>query len=449
MFQLTSGPYQGRRVALIQTAGGEIKLTWADLPYVSWSTPQTITTAADQAFDAVMEDSGTLHLVYVAASTNYLDTRQIEFSGGIWTEGAAVTIYNVDDSYHPSLARTSEGELWVSWTSLDAGTYTVRVKTSTDDGASWGTGPTDAGVVLASSANDHFSRLTVATSDIWAIFCENGTALSARSQVIGSGSWDAATILASGGDLDDQFDVAVSDSDQIGVVFDQAQLKFREFDGDNWGSVVTLDGDEGFSPQLRYRQNVPVVVYLSAVAGGQVVLKQTDRRTGSFSTPSPLDPRAGTFDSVLLYDLSSFDYADLTTAAASAATADVYHPESNELFGDPGDCLCVGMATKFRYLKLLLSTAGSGGSVVYSYRTNDGWIAFTPAGGNYAFDATDQELALWDDYDSIPTLWRKLAMPGAEPLYWVLIQVESDYTVGPVGSQITSMSDLKTISLRR
>jgi len=284
---------------------------------------------------------------------------------------------------------------------------------------------------LASSLNPHYSRLVATNTDIWAMYCESGTALSARSQVIGSGSWDAKIDLATGSGLDEQFDTAVSDNDQGG------------------SSVLTIDSDACFSPQLRYQQNVPVVVYLSEAAGGQVLLRHTNRRTGSFATPATLDSGASTFDTVLLYDLSSFEYADLTMAAGSSTTADVYHPQSNVLIEHPGDCICLGMAAKFRYLKLLLSTAGSGGSVTYSYWTNDGWVAFTPAGGNYAFDASDQELLLWDDYQSIPQLWQKQAMADNDPLYWVLIQVESGYTTGPVGSQITAMSDLKAISLRR
>jgi hypothetical protein len=43
------------------------------------------------------------------------------------------------------------------------------------------------------------------------------------------------------------------------VAFDHGQLKYREYDGVNWGSIVTLDSDGGDFPQMLFNDNVPAV----------------------------------------------------------------------------------------------------------------------------------------------------------------------------------------------
>ena len=95
------------------------------------------------------------------------------------------------------------------------------------------------------------------------------------------------------------------------------------------------------------------------------------------------------------------------------------------------------------------STAGGGGTVSYSYWTSGGWVAFTPVGGNYHLDTTDYDLLLWEDYHSIPGDWQKQAIGDGEAMFWITIQVNSDYSVGPVGSQITAVSDIRAIATRR
>ena len=44
------------------------------------------------------------------------------------------------------------------------------------------------------------------------------------------------------------------------AVFDANGIKYREFDGSNWGSLTTLDSNEGTFPQITFSNNVPVVV---------------------------------------------------------------------------------------------------------------------------------------------------------------------------------------------
>jgi hypothetical protein len=213
--------------------------------------------------------------------------------------------------------------------------------------------------------------------------------------------------------------------------------------------VVEPDSSPAEWPQVRFQGNAPVVTWLYPEAAAQKRLMFSDRRTGVFSAPDELDPAAGFLNKVLLYHFGSFDYADVTAESASAAAADIYHPASGALLQNSYDCLCVGMDHRFRFLRVLLSTAGSGGTVAWSYWNGTAWTAFTPSSGACHFDAIDKEVVLWDDYANIPDDWQKAAVAGDTPRFWIRIQVESSYTTPPVGSRITAISNLSAVSVRR
>lgn len=450
LLKVTSGQYSTRLVAVIQTTAGEIKYSWADRPYVSWSTPVTIASdAADQPCDSVIESDGDVHVIYTESSTSLLVTKKLTFSGGGWTVGSRVTIYNGTGAYFPSVTVEAEGKLWVSWSHLNLGSYYLHVKSSSDGGATWGSGPSDAGDEISNAASSLFSKTVVGLSDVFVVYSHDDSTLSVRSIPVAGGSWtDAVDLASSSGDFDEHFDAAVSDSGLVAVAYDQGAMKYREYDGAVWGPVIALDSGEGQSVQLLFKANVPVVVYLSQFASGQQRLMYTSRQTGSFGAPAPLDGGADTFDDVLVYDTASSTYNDLSVAAASATPADVFHASSSTLMKELGDAVYLGMDRKFRYLRVLLSTSGVGGSVNYSYWNGSAWVAFTPAAGLYHFNTSDRELLLWNDYDSTPADWQKKAFETSER-YWIRIQVAVAFTTGPVGSQITSISDLKALSVRR
>ncbi|MFH1686760.1 MAG: sialidase family protein [bacterium] len=451
LFEVPDGQYRSRKAAVVKTAAGEIKLAWSDQPYVTWSSLTTLAAdAADQPFDAVMDEDGHIHLVYSETSTYDLVTRKITFSGGSWTAGSQVTIYAPYESFKPSLVLAADGTLWVGWVRKDGSTYYLQVKSSSDGGATWGSGSSDGGDILTPAVTALDARLAITDRDLYAVCTHGGDTISMRSRSLGGSSWAATVDLASAtGAMDEHFDVAVAASGLLGVVWDQGGLRYREFNGSNWDSVVELDAEAARWPQLRFNGNVPVVTYLTAVSSDQVLLRYTDRRTGSFSEGAVLDGAATTFANVQIYDLGSFSYADVTSAAASNTTADVYHPASGVMLNGIGDCLCLGMAHPFRYLKLLLATAGSGGTVAYSYWNGQFWQGFTPAGGQYNLDAVDHDLLLWQDYHAIPDDWQKQAVAGQEALFWIKIQTTSTFTTGPVGSQITAISDLKGLLVGR
>jgi len=450
LMRVDSGPYEGRLVAILQTSPGILQLTWSDRPHVDWSAPLSVVTdSAVEPFDCVMNQAGEIHLFYSEAGSLDLVTRRLSFAGGEWTVGSPVTIYNGHDNYYPSAVVDSSSGLWVAWSRKDGSFYYLQAKSSGDNGATWGGGATDPGDDLALFADSAYVRLVADHSSVHAVFRRGGDSLSIRSAPISTGVWSEQFDLATGlSDLDQHFDAAVSGEGLIGVVFDNDSLKYREYDGNNWGAMITLDESPGAWPQLGFNANVPVVVYLSQVAGGQQLIKFTTRRTGSFTTPGPLLTNAGLLAGVKAYHAGSGTYEDLTEAAGSASTADVYHTASSRLIEATGDCLYLMMPRPFRYLKLLLSTAGSGGSANYSYFNGTNWQAFSPISGGYQLDNVDQDLLLFEDEDSIPDNWQPVAVDD-EVGFWIKIEVETLYATGPVGSMITSISELTALAVRR
>jgi len=449
LFKVSGGQYSGRLAAIVQTGSNDIKLAWADRPYSAWSEWQSVADDCEEgAFDCLMDSAGNIHVVYSEQSTLYLVTKKLLFSGGVWTVGSKVTIYNGSGCYYPSINIEPAGDLWVGYSRFISPNKQVYVKSSSDGGASWGSGSSDPGAQLSATAIYAYSKVVMGLNDIHVIYTLGGTQLSIRSRPLAGGDWSSAYTIASGSSLTYNFDAAVGPDGLLAVVFGHEDLQYREYDGSNWGAVITLDSGSKESPQVLFRQNIPVVVYLDTWAGTQKIIKYTDRQTGVFSAPEILDNHARFFDGVILYDKISENYADRTDQAQSTTTADVYHPSSGCLVKSSGDMIYLGMDDRFRYLEFALSTPGSGGTVGYSYWDGANWKAFTPSGDNAYLDAAGVALVLWSDYAGFPADWQKKIVNG-ENRFWVKIEVASAYTTGPVADRIAAVSFVEKIIFRR
>jgi hypothetical protein len=154
------------------------------------------------------------------------------------------------------------------------------------------------------------------------------------------------------------------------------------------------------------------------------------------------------FDTVLLYHAAGATYEDLTEEAASVAAADVYHSGSGCLLKDVGDVMYVGLDTRFRFLECLLSTAGVGGTVGFSYWDGTQWVAVTPISGGGGLDLTNNEILLWSDYLSLPSDWQKKMVNGVSR-FWIRVAVTGAYSTGPVADHVSAVSETRTLSFRR
>ena len=65
LFKVPSGEFTGRMLAILKTSDSDIKFTYSDRPYSTWSTLTTIATdSSSTPIDAVMDGSGNVYVVY-------------------------------------------------------------------------------------------------------------------------------------------------------------------------------------------------------------------------------------------------------------------------------------------------------------------------------------------------------------------------------------------------
>ena len=85
LLKIRYGTYAGRVALLLQSSASIIKLTYADYPYSTWSTPTTVINDADDfPFDALMDNDGNIFLAYTLVTSNDLVMRKLNFSAGNW-----------------------------------------------------------------------------------------------------------------------------------------------------------------------------------------------------------------------------------------------------------------------------------------------------------------------------------------------------------------------------
>jgi len=220
-----------------------------------------INDTADYPFDAVMDPEGNIFVAYTLSSNNDLVVRKLTFSSGVWTAGELTTLYNGDDNYYPSLNIEPSGRLWVSWSRLSSGEYYVNIKYSTDGGISWSGGPTSYGTALSAGAASAFSKIVISDPCLYAFYSLGGTKLALRMKHSSASLWDDEMELASGSALDHNFDAAASVDGRIGVVFDDNRIRFREFDGNIWGTLIDIDAAAGSFPQL----SISTILLISSI----------------------------------------------------------------------------------------------------------------------------------------------------------------------------------------
>lgn len=448
LLRVSGGSYDGRLAALIQTSPGNIQLFWADHPYTGWSNGLSVVTdAADVEFDATIDSVGNIYLVYSEQTTNVLVMRKLTFSGGSWTAGAKRTIYNANKAFEPSIVIEPFGKLWVSFSRFITPNRNVQVKSSVDDGLTWGAGPADEGDVLAGAGTTTYSKLLIGALDIFAVTAVSSNSLIMESRPISGGGWSSPFTIVSGVSVAFNFDAAISSDGRLAVVYSDGQLKYREYDGSSWSGIITVAsiGDE---PQLLNRGNIPIIVYFALTEGAQRRIEFVERLDGNWSSPVSLDNRADFLWALLLFDSVSATFETLTAAAASSASGDIFHSVSGGLFKLAGDKMYAGNSAPFRYLQTLLSTVGTGGTVSYSYWDGSGWISFTPDNGLSHFTGSINRVIFWTDYQSIPGAWQKNSVNGVSA-FWLKIEVTSDFTTPPVGSFITAISELQNLQARR
>lgn len=449
LLTVRSGAYAGRAVALLQTSAHELYFAWADPPGDSWSASQLAADdLADQGFDAVMTDAGDIVVIYPAWSTGYIQAVELTFAAGEWSAQTPVVVYNGGIATGPTVADDGSGNLWAAFVKIDGAFRYLQAKRSVDGGATWGSGPSDEGAVLSGGVSQVSAKLQGGANGTFLVYTETNSEVIMRSCEVGGSTWSEPYVVVTDPVVDEHFDAAVSAGGMLGVVYDSGDLRYREFNGVNWSAISVIDADGGEYPQLLFEGEVPVVFYLSEFAANQTLLKYSHRRTGVFSAPEVVDPQTGVFDSVILYNQSSASYANLTVEAGDGTAGDVVHPDSSALVVQTGDAVYLGRNERFRLLRLVLSTAGSGGAVAVSYYDGSQWQAVTPVSGGCNLNASDELVVLFEDDADVPPDWQRTTVNG-QLRYWVRLLVTTTYTTAPVGSRVTAIGDVVAVQVGR
>lgn len=449
LLRVSAGNWINRRVALFVIAPHTIALSWSDSPYVSWTSPAAIIAdSEDSPFDAVIEPGGDSVIAYTDQATSRLVSRRLSITATGWTVGTKVTVYDAASGYDPNLLSTSDGKLWIAWRRQVVPSSWIHVKSSDDGGAVWGSGPTDDGEQLSDASMFLWSRLAVDSAQIHAFLAYGNSHLAMRSYPLSGGAWTAESTVYTSSGVGSDFDVAVTDAGGLAVVVCDPYPRYREFDGFNWGPVTQLDARPSSSPQVMFRDGNPVIILLAGIGPNQTALLHTARVGGAFLPTSYVDRRARAFDRVLLYRAASASYHDVTSGASDSYTGDVVHPQSGATLAAVGDRIFVGLEDSFRFLTVLLSTAGAGGTVEYSYWDGSGWKSFTPLSGGSNFGLLTNQMSLWSDYAGIPRDWQKTTV-NSHRLFWLKIECSSDFATAPIGYQVTAVSNIQQLVARR
>ena len=452
LFTVTTGAYAGRQIVVYAASPSTIKFSYADPPYTSWSTPQTIATnAADYPVSAVMDAAGNVYIVFSAQTTLDLLFRKLTFAAGVWTVGSEVTIYNGKDNFFPTILIDVFDQLWVCWTCYDSasGYYTLRCKQSVTEGTLWGAGPSDAGEALTAGSSGCYHQLVYLQPYVYCIYTDAGTKLAYRRIPEGGTSFDNETTLYTGSSLTDGFSVDMSEAGALVVVAFNASCKlwYLEYDTDSWSGLHELATGPATSPLLVFNGATPYVLYGMSVGAGQTELMYRCKSGVGFAAAVSVCPELSRFKYVLLYDANgSPEFRDLGTAAGNSTAADVYHPTSNKLIQSVGDAIYLGSDGIFAACEMILSTAGdTSGAVTWAYFDGSNWTAFTPQSGGYNLDQLSKKVRLWNDSASAPSNWQKSTVANLSA-YWIRITATAAYTTAPIGTQITPLANINYLN---
>jgi hypothetical protein len=451
LFRVPKGAFTGRLIALNARTAANLAFTFADAPVTSWSAPANFVTESDDLpFDAVMDDDGNIHVAYTQTGTGALRVVKLAYLNGTWTPQTAVTIYDsaTSSNKYPSIIPDAYDRIWVAWTRDDAGTITLRAKSSTDDGATWGGGATDPGTDLSGSVSSVYARLISRPTHLHCLYTVGSTEARHRKINLDAALWDAADVLYTGTGLGTDITGAVAPDGKLGALFvADAKLSLKEFDGATWGAIQTVVNQPCFAPSLRYIGLTPYALFLQNIGTDQNRAYESHGSGASFTVPSPLLTHQSPFASLFCYDADApTPYADLTTQAASTPGADIAHPTSGGLIKSVGDAIYLGGDDRFSFVRILLSQNGAGGTVIWSYWNGNEWNAFTPASGAYDLSAANKGVRLFTDGNSTPTDWQKSVVNGAKR-YWIRILCTTAFSTAPIGSQVTAVSESTALNL--
>lgn len=159
---------------------------------------------------------------------------KLTYASNTWTAGTQVVKkVGINYTYHPTITKTTDGNLYIVGNYNTTGGGTLYTWKSTDDGATWSLNGT-------SFASSRSSCAIPKGSDLW-VFDQNTGAVYIRQ--LASGTWSNITVIASGV-LNNNYNTGVlkvSDSEIYLTTLLAAGIKIYKYNGTSWdsGTVIT------------------------------------------------------------------------------------------------------------------------------------------------------------------------------------------------------------------
>ncbi len=123
-------------------------------------------------------------------------------------------------------------------------------------------------------------------------------------------------------------------------------------------------------------------------------------------------------------------YVDKTDAFASSTAADVNPFPATEAIGDQ---FAIGFTAPFNSISITISTAGTVGTLAWKFWNGTAWTTVSGL-----TDGTTGLTAVPGTYTvtfTMPTTWQTKSINGSGPLYFLVAEVATTYTIDPVLSQ--------------
>ena len=252
--RLTNNPYTDGTPSITQTSDGKIWVVWTSDRY------------------------GNFDIFFKFSSTG----------GSSWSSEIPLTTNEAED-ITPSITQTSDGKIWVVWTSGRAANDDIWYKTSPDNGATW---TDDTQLTLDTSEDRYPSVMQAENGTIWIVWTtdrnSNQFEIYYRTSSNGGSSWSPETRLTRDGSEDMFPSVTQAKDGTIWVVWDSDRIKvsgipqldlfYNTYAGATWASsdtqLTTNDSDD-FQPEIYQGKTHLWVVWTSNREGNNDIFYKT------------------------------------------------------------------------------------------------------------------------------------------------------------------------------
>lgn len=285
----------------------------------TWSAATAVSPTTYNEFAVFISATNDIYLTYRSNGvTDSIFFRKLTYAAGNWTIGAEVSVEGTgQERRYPSIVRESGGLIWVTYRyRSNAGAYTIRVRSSNNEGAAW-----SASTTLATVNNRSSSSAVVYQARGAVVYENNDTSLDWRRY--NGAAWNAAQTIVSGSDYDDANwgSLTTTSNGNLHLVYAPqggGYIRYTYYNGTTWSAPYTLSSAAGDRyPSISTDGTRVWVVWSQYVGPNQYKLVYRKNVSGTWDTGPKLltGPEENTFDKALVYTgTTGVSYTESLTA---------------------------------------------------------------------------------------------------------------------------------------